>query len=246
VSRIRSVHPGLWTDERFASLSAFARLLFIGLWNECDDQGSFEWSALKMKMRLLPADPVDAAPLLDELTAAGCVMPYEAEGRRLGAVRNFCRYQRPKKPNSTYPQPPEVLLFVDTKARSTRDGSEPVGNRSGTGGEKPRQRKEEGGRMETLSNTREVGSAAAKRGSRLPKDFEIPAEWIAWATTEGGLSSTDADRQAKLFVDHWPNISGKGGVKIDWLATWRNWCRRAQDFGRRPARAARDREYLGI
>jgi hypothetical protein len=38
-----------------------ARLFFMGLWNECDDYGSFEWSPLKLKMRLLPGDNADAA-----------------------------------------------------------------------------------------------------------------------------------------------------------------------------------------
>lgn len=41
MSRIRSIHPGLWTDEAFVSLSPMARLFLMGLWNECDDMGSF-------------------------------------------------------------------------------------------------------------------------------------------------------------------------------------------------------------
>ncbi|MEG8016145.1 hypothetical protein [Sphingomonas sp. 22R3R2A-7] len=124
MARIRSIHPGLWTDETYVSLSAFARLLFLGIWNECDDMGSFEWSPVKLKMRLLPADSVDAVPLLDELAEAGCIMAYEAGGKRYGAVRNFCQYQRPKKPNSTYPQTEAVRNWVNIEARSTRDGGE--------------------------------------------------------------------------------------------------------------------------
>ncbi len=57
MARIRSIHPGLWTDEAFVSLTPYARLLFMGIWTECDDMGSFEWSPLKLKMRLLPAVP---------------------------------------------------------------------------------------------------------------------------------------------------------------------------------------------
>jgi hypothetical protein len=124
MARIRSIHPGLWTDETYVSLSPFARLLFLGIWNECDDMGSFEWSPVKLKMRLLPADSVDAVALLEELTDAGCIMAYEAGGKRYGAVRNFCQYQRPKKPNSTYPQTEAVRNWVNTEARSTRDGGE--------------------------------------------------------------------------------------------------------------------------
>ena len=32
MARIRSIHPGIWTDEAFVELSALARLLYIGLW----------------------------------------------------------------------------------------------------------------------------------------------------------------------------------------------------------------------
>jgi hypothetical protein len=228
MSRIRSIHPGLWTDERFASLTPLARLLFIGIWTECDDQGSFEWSPLKLKMRLLPADVADVAALLTEIEAAGCVISYELEGRKLGAVRNFCRYQRPKKPNSTYLQTDEVRNYVALHARITRDGSEPVGNQSGTDGGNPRLMKEEGGRRERRPSvsSREVVSAAT-RGTRLPSDFSMPPEWIQWALDDQGLSRTDAIREGESFVDFWHGKPGKDGVKVDWLATWRNWCRRS-------------------
>jgi hypothetical protein len=122
-----------------------ARLLFMGIWNECDDLGSFEWSPLKLKMRILPADAADAAELLAELENAGSLLRYEIDGRAYGAVRNFCQYQRPKKPHSTYPQTDAVRNWVNTEARSTRDGEEPVGNQLPTSGEKPRQMKDGGG-----------------------------------------------------------------------------------------------------
>lgn len=138
MARIRSVHPGLWTDERFASVTPLARLLFIGIWTECDDAGSFEWSPIKLKMRLLPADNADAADLLAELESAGCIMSYESDGRKLGAVRNFTKYQRPKKPNSTYPQTDEVRKWCGFNAPS-------VPNQFPTSGEKPPQMEDGGG-----------------------------------------------------------------------------------------------------
>jgi hypothetical protein len=178
VSRIRSIHPGLWTDEAFVSLSPFARLLFMGVWNECDDMGSFEWAPLKLKMRLLPADAVDAAGLLAELSDVGAVIRYEHGGKPYGAVRNFCQYQRPKKPNSVYPQTEEVRAWVNTGARSTRDGEQAVPHQLPTGGEKSRQMEEEGGDKETSSGKPE-GSKARKRAASAPDKpkFEVP-DWI--------------------------------------------------------------------
>jgi len=100
MARIRSVHPGLWTDPDFVGLSLAARLFLIGLWNEADDYGIFEWKPLTLKMRLSPADNLDAAAVLDEIHAAGRVQKIERAGKSYGLVRNFRKYQRPKTPSN--------------------------------------------------------------------------------------------------------------------------------------------------
>lgn len=100
MARIRSIHPSLWTDENFVSLSAPARLFLIGLWGEADDYGIFEWKPVGLKMRLAPADAVDAAALLGECEAAGFIIQVERGGKPYGVVRNFRKFQRPKNPSS--------------------------------------------------------------------------------------------------------------------------------------------------
>jgi hypothetical protein len=138
MARIRSVHPGLWTDEAFVSVSRDARLLFIGLLNECDDQGAFEWKPLQLRMRLCAADPVDVATVsawLNELAGANLLRRYEVKGGNYGAVRNFREWQRPKKPNAVHPMAPELRTYAGPKAV----GSEPDGDERGAGGELSRQ-----------------------------------------------------------------------------------------------------------
>lgn len=148
MSRIRSIHPGLWTDEAFVSLSPMARLFLMGLWNECDDMGSFAWSALGLKMRILPADNVDADALLAEMTAAGMVKEYDVGGKRYGAVRNFCKFQRPKKPNSIHPQTEEIRQWCGTPVPPADENSPPVPHQFPTNGEIPPQMEDGGWRME--------------------------------------------------------------------------------------------------
>ncbi|MXO72886.1 hypothetical protein [Alteraurantiacibacter buctensis] len=128
MSRIRSIHPGIWTDEQFVSLSSFARLLFIGIWNECDDKGLFPWSPLQMKMRVLPADNVDAVALMAELEANGCIRKYEIGGKSYGAVRNFAKFQRPKAPNDIHPATDEILVFAGHSLDKSTKASEPLPN----------------------------------------------------------------------------------------------------------------------
>ena len=145
MSRIRSIHPGLFTDEAFVSLSPMARIFLMGIWTECDDIGLFEWSPLKLKMRLPPADSADPVALFAEIEAENCIISYEVAGKSYGAVRNFCQFQRPKKPNTVHPQTAEVLAFVNIEARSIRDGSPPVPHELPTNGEKSRLMEDGGG-----------------------------------------------------------------------------------------------------
>jgi hypothetical protein len=256
MSRIRSTHPGLWTDERFVAVSAFARLFFMGLWNECDDQGAFEWSPLKLKMRLLPADPVDTGQLLDELEQAGCLLRYDVDGRAFGAVRNFCRYQRPKKPNALFPLTDAARDFVALDARMLRNNAEAVADLFGTGGEIAPQREEEGGKRESVPaeaetcrtadfssdscETLPARPAIAKgRGTRLDADFALPVSWSGWAASRRGWSAAEIADEALLFANYWQSKAGRDGAKLDWFKTWQNWVLVSRRADGSPASAPR-------
>ncbi len=136
MSRIRSIHPGFFTDEDLVQVSRDARLLFLGLGVEADDKGIFEWKLTTIKMRLFPADHVDIDTLLAELVSIDAVAGYEVEGRKYGAIRNFRRFQRPKSPNDIHPMPADFRNYVGLPAAV----SEPLPPK----GEKPPQM-EEGG-----------------------------------------------------------------------------------------------------
>lgn len=226
MSRIRSVHPGLWTDERFASVAPLARLFFIGIWNECDDQGIFEWSPLKLKMRLLPADNADAATLLAALDAAGMVLPFVVDGRTYGVVRNFARYQRPKKPNAIHPAPDQAVAFAATgsapenkpcsepASRETHPTSEPLPNLFPTGTEKGEQRKEEGGRKDTEADASGADAPAAKTNDHKPIDLKAS---IFASGVPLLMSTGSTDRNARSMLGRWRRDFGDGPV-MDALA----------------------------
>jgi len=131
MARIRSVHPSLWTDEDFVQMSVVARLFLIGLWNEADDYGIFEWKPFRLKMRLSPADNIDAASVMEEIKGAGFVVHIERDGKPYGVIKKFRKYQRPQKPS-----PPiialddlikSIIALVDPSS-----GNEPVNENSGS------------------------------------------------------------------------------------------------------------------
>lgn len=61
------------------------------------------------------------------------------------------------------------------------------------------------------------------RGSRMPADWTPDAEGEKFAATFG-LGRSEIEK----FRDYWAAQPGQKGVKLDWPATWRNWCRNAQ------------------
>lgn len=120
------MHPGLFTDESYVALSFPARTFLTGLWTECDDYGCFEWKPLRLKMRVLPADNIDIEELLSELESHHWIMRYESDGRAYGAVRNFCRFQRPQKPTRFCPTTELVQEWTAENDNDSRTTTEPL------------------------------------------------------------------------------------------------------------------------
>lgn len=69
------------------------------------------------------------------------------------------------------------------------------------------------------------------KGTRLTKDFPFTKDFVLEAQK---IHPSLDEKQVKFifdgFVDHWVAESGAKAVKMDWLATWRNWMRRQKDL----------------
>lgn len=106
MARIRSVKPEFWTSEQVMHMSRDARLLFIGLWNFCDDNGIHPASALTLKAQVFPADPLTAdqvMSLIDEMIEQRLIEEYEASGRAFWRVTGWRRHQRIDSPTFRHP-----------------------------------------------------------------------------------------------------------------------------------------------
>ncbi|MGL6551916.1 helix-turn-helix domain-containing protein [Aeromonas jandaei] len=74
---------------------------------------------------------------------------------------------------------------------------------------------------------RAAESSAPRRGTRLPNDWFLPAEWGRWASQETGWPRERILLEAATFADYWQSLPGAKATKLDWEKTWRNWVRRA-------------------
>lgn len=59
-----------------------------------------------------------------------------------------------------------------------------------------------------------------RRATRIPADFVCD---LAYAKAQG-IPAGIARREAERFRNYWNAKSGKDATKLDWPATWRNWC----------------------
>lgn len=94
MARIRTIKPEFWTDETIVELDPLHRLLFIGMWNFCDDQGFLDYRPKQIKMRILPADDLDIVEALRALVRASLVLVWEGENGLVLQIRNWTKHQK--------------------------------------------------------------------------------------------------------------------------------------------------------
>lgn len=233
MSRIRSVHPGFFRDDRLVPCSAFARLLFIGLGVEADDKGIFEWKPVTLKMSIFPGDNIDVPELLGELLGADAIMQFEANGKTYGAIRNFRKYQKPKTPNDIYPMPDRVAGYVAFPQKGETQTLEPEAFPQN--GENERQMEEGGGnrKVEDKPPASVVEAVGAReefdellevfpRNPRCPED-RAEAAWRATKAKDRPLILAAARRHALAFAEECEERqrTPDAGKRYEpFLATW--------------------------
>lgn len=76
--------------------------------------------------------------------------------------------------------------------------------------------------QDTRHNTQDT-VLKPQRGSRLANDFVLSTEWKEFCVQQ--RPDLKVGEVFEQFKDYWCAKPGKDGVKLDWLATWRNWVR---------------------
>lgn len=105
-----------------------ARLLFIGMWNFCDDAGIHPASTKTLKAEVFPADDITASEisaLVDELISNGLLIEYKVGEKPYWQVTGW-HHQKIEKPNFKHPKP-EIRQPVGEQSASSRRA---VGNHS--------------------------------------------------------------------------------------------------------------------
>lgn len=133
------ISPEIWDNQSFGELSLLAKILFIGMISQADDDGKGVLSAQLLKSRILPFDELRIADVDKALNEIGrnvsvaksadtekalnerghkmSVVFYEVEGKRYYLFENWCKWQTINRPiPSKLPNPP----FADGEGGGVR------------------------------------------------------------------------------------------------------------------------------
>jgi hypothetical protein len=93
---MRYLKPEFWTDSAVVGMSPWGRLLFIGSWNfAICEAGHLDDDALALKLKVLPADPINAIEVLEEVIASGRIVREQTpDGRSYLRIRNLGKHQK--------------------------------------------------------------------------------------------------------------------------------------------------------
>lgn len=205
MARIRTIKPEFWTSEQVMECSAMARLLFIGLWNFCDDAGNHPMSPKTIKALVFPGDDITASAvegLLGELVSNRLITLYEASSKHYLHVNGW-HHQKIDRPTFKHPD------FVEPSPSDRRASGE--GSSSDDRGLTPGM---EGKGSNTLSPH---------------EPFEMSLKWVpdqdklkAYAVISGLTLASFTPEAISGFVIH-HDAKGLAQTEKQWLAALVNW-----------------------
>lgn len=220
MARIRSIKPEFWTSEQIMSCAPLARLLFIGLWNFCDDRGHFPFAPRQIKALLFPSDEeigTDTVEgLVQQLLSTGLLRMYAADGKEYLEVTGWHhqKIDRPQKPK--YPLP--LVSEQSSNARRLFEA----------------ERSTEGIQIESADRSRERfpkavppsqssfevdGRPTNGAPALIDPNFSLPESWLPIGRADGAEDGTIRNEVQKFVAYH----KARGTRSRDWLATWSLW-----------------------
>ena len=138
MARIRTIKPEFFTSEQIVECSTSARLLFVGLWCFCDDNGVHPASAKRLKMEVFPGDAItddEIGTLVDELINNRLLIEFNHKHERFWSVTGWKKHQKIDKPSTKYPTSDDknstiIRRTLDDHSPIIRDGMESNGMES--------------------------------------------------------------------------------------------------------------------
>lgn len=217
MGRMRTMKPEFFKSRSLAKLPREVRLMFAGMWTEADDHGNGIADARLLKAAIFPLDddlePEHVSAFLRMLAATSHIQLYTVGDETYFHIINFTKHQAAayRRGEPKFPGPDAGQGIDPDPAREEVQEGAPCTPESAV----------TGNREQGTGSQKASPSSRAKRGTRIPEDFTVSAEMVAWAREK--TPTVDGRRETEKFINYWQAASGQKAVKRDWPATWRNW-----------------------
>lgn len=112
--RNRMIKPQFWDDEKIGGLSRDARLLYIAMWNFCDDLGVVRANPVWLKSKVFPFDQIQIQQfekICHEILRNGFISLLSYRDERFYYLPKFSLHQKINRPNEEDVNIPKELLF---------------------------------------------------------------------------------------------------------------------------------------
>ncbi len=223
MARKRMIDPGIWQNEQLGTLPREARLLFIGMFSNADDEGRLKASAGYLKAIVFPYDddlPIKRIEELKQVIAAqSLILLYRAAGQDYLWLPTWDRHQKIKNPApSQLPSPHEGTPSIEQPP--DRSGGQNPGRLHTNGEALPEPSDSNGGGLpEDSSNSRSglpqptpsaretLPEPSGSGGGGLPQDSPSPGEGVLPSIEE---VSRGKDSGSKEKLGEYRLVEGKG------------------------------------
>ena len=114
MARNRMIKPQFWDDSKIAKISRDARLLYIGMWNFCDDLGVIRADMGWLKSKIFPFDQMQIQQfekICQEILRNGFISLFSYRDEEFYYLPKFSLHQKINKPNFEDVNVPKELLF---------------------------------------------------------------------------------------------------------------------------------------
>lgn len=218
------VDDGFYTSPKFLCIARDQQVGAAGLWLLAGT-----WSADKMTDGFIPYPVlsmwVHAKDAIEQLIAVGLWLRDEERGGV--QFHDWCDYQPLRAELEAKSAQRSQKAKQNVAKRWDKDKSDtnaiPTAYETNTNGIQIDTPEPEPEPEPSLSKDRE-------RACRLPQDFKITNEMRAWFESKSLV--VDVETETEKFMNYYSSISGSAARKIDWVATWRNWLLKANEWAK--------------
>lgn len=183
MARIRTVKPEFWTSEQVVDCHRDTRLLFVGMWNFCDDSGVHPANCKRLKMEVFPGDEdinsSNIRRMVDELIANDLVSEFSVNEKSYWIVHGW-KHQKIDQPTFRFPTP---------------NGSIPS--------TPPRRKKEDSANVRPANGEHSVREGMVKEGKGKDVDGDIGAASASGDPDYEQDQTKFCNAVINIFQKHW-------------------------------------------